>query len=182
MAKKLLEVAADIVQTQASVSHMTSDEVTDSLKKVFVTLQEMQKSEAEGITLEKDMPAGETIAGEPVSAELDPKQSIRENEVICLECGADMKQLTAKHLGTHDLTIKEYKKKYGILAGQSLSAKSLSRARSRAAKKRGLPASLVRYQEQKRQAKKEAEETGAASVSEPSRKTIGGRSRKRANA
>jgi predicted transcriptional regulator len=58
-----------------------------------------------------------------------------------------MKQLTRKHLGLHGLSPRDYKKKWGFSMRQSLSAKSLSRARSRAAKKRGLPENLVKFQE-----------------------------------
>jgi len=49
----------------------------------------------------------------------DPKRSILKNKIICLECGAEFKQISAKHLATHDLTPKEYRKRYGSpVAGQ----------------------------------------------------------------
>ena len=85
--------------------------------------------------------------------------------MICLECGAEMKQLTAKHLGAHALTIREYKKKYGFPLRQSLSAKSLSKARSKSAKERGLPEKLVLFQEQRKQKKAEAAMIEGAGVS-----------------
>jgi hypothetical protein len=46
MTKELYEIAADIVQTQAGSKSMTSAEIATSLRMVFQTLQEMQKSEA----------------------------------------------------------------------------------------------------------------------------------------
>ena len=67
-----------------------------------------------------------------------------------------MRQLTVKHLSIHDLTLKEYKKKYGFTIKTPLSAKSLTKARSKAAKKRGLPENLKRAIEARRQ--KRAEE------------------------
>jgi hypothetical protein len=61
-----------------------------------------------------------------------------------------MKQLTAKHLSAHGLTIREYKQKWGFPLKQSLSARSLSKARSKAAKRRGLPENLVKYRESRK--------------------------------
>lgn len=92
---------------------------------------------------------------------MNPKDSIQEDKIVCLECGAEMRQLTTKHLSTHGLNPREYKKKWGFTLRQSLSAKSLSRARSKAAKKRGLPENLVKYQEEKklRKAEMASEET-----------------------
>lgn len=157
MTKKLLEVAADIVQTQASTGSMTSEEIVASLKNVFKVLQEMQRSELEGTALEPGALAGEGGLEEGPGEKADPRESIKEDKVVCLECGTEMRQLTGKHLGIHGLTIREYKKKWGFPSGQSLSAKALSRARSKAAKKRGLPENLIKYQEKRRQERVTAE-------------------------
>jgi predicted transcriptional regulator len=81
--------------------------------------------------------------------------------VICLECGAEMKQLTQRHLLSHSLSPKEYRKKYGFTMRTPLSAKSLTKARSKAAKKRGLPEQLQKYLEARRQAKAEATKQAA---------------------
>lgn len=168
MTKKLLEVAADIVQTQASTGHMTSEEIVSSLRNVFKALQDMQRSELEGTALELGGMGAEAVSEEIPAEKADPRQSIKEDKVICLECGTEMRQLTGKHLSIHGLTIREYKQKWGFPTGQSLSAKALSRARSKAAKKRGLPENLVKYQEQRRQKKEaaEAEATAAATAEE----------------
>jgi predicted transcriptional regulator len=50
--------------------------------------------------------------------------------------------LSPKHLRSHDLTPKEYRKKHGFSLRQPLCAKSLSERRSKSGKKRGLPANL----------------------------------------
>ncbi len=150
MARKLLEIAASIVKAQASVGKISPEEIEHSLMTTFLVLQRMQNAEHQGILL--DSPDQEALGApqdksyEPV----DPKDSIRENKIICLECGIEMKQLTRKHLGIHALTPRDYKKKWGLAMRQSLSAKSLSRARSRAAKKRGLPENLVKFQEERK--------------------------------
>jgi len=149
MARKLLEIAASIVKAQASVGKISPEEIEQTLMKTFLVLQRMQYAEQHGVVLDA---AEEAVAAAPQEKQecADPKDSIRENRVICLECGAEMKQLTKKHLGSHGLTPRDYKKKWGFAMRQSLSAKSLSRARSRAAKKRGLPENLVKFQEERK--------------------------------
>jgi predicted transcriptional regulator len=146
MARKLLEIAASIVKAQASLSKISSEEVELALSKVFLVLQRLQHAEQHGIFFES---AGESAGpGAPLEKAIQlgaPKDSIRENRIMCLECGVEMKQLTKKHLGTHGLTPPDYKKKWGLPMRTSLAAKSLSRARSRAAKNRGLPENLVKF-------------------------------------
>ncbi len=75
MAKKLLEIAAEIVQTQAASTSMNALEIASSLRQVFLTLQEIQKSETAGIVLAPQMMPEETP--KPVA----PQDSIK---VICL--------------------------------------------------------------------------------------------------
>jgi predicted transcriptional regulator len=150
MTRKLYEIAADIIEAQAEIGPMTPEALEQALSTVFVTLQRMKMAEDGGVLLDEIKPSEEPVQEE---VPVDPKSSIQEDKVICLECGAEMRQLTAKHLGAHTLTIREYKKKWGFTLRQSLSAKSLSKARSKAAKKRGLPEKLLKFQEQRRQEK-----------------------------
>jgi len=164
MTKKLLEIAADIVQTQAASASMTTMEIASSLRMVFQTLQEMQRSEGEGTVLAPQM------MPEEAPKAIAPQDSIKDDKVVCLECGAEMRQLTSKHLVSHGMDQKQYRKKYGFSMRTPLSAKSLTKARSKAAKKRGLPEKLTQYIEARRQRKAEAStkaatktETGTAS-------------------
>jgi predicted transcriptional regulator len=154
MTRKLYEIAADIIEAQASMIEMSPDSLEQTLSKVFVTLQKMKFAEDGGFLLDQAKPSEEPV--EEISQITDPKMSIQEDKVICLECGAEMRQLTSKHLSSHALSIREYKKKYGFPQRQSLSAKALSKARSKAAKKRGLPEKLLRFQAQRKQDKMEA--------------------------
>jgi hypothetical protein len=61
-----------------------------------------------------------------------------------------MVQLSNRHLKHHGLNLKEYRKKWGFPAKQSLSSKNLSKVRSKLAKKRGLPENLIKAMESKR--------------------------------
>ena len=161
MSKKLIEIASEIVQTQVGQMSMTAADITSSLRQVFSTLQEMLKSEARGVELAPSA----TVDGEAPAEEkpvLSPANSIQDDKVICLECMAEFKQLTVKHLVSHGLSLKEYKKKYGFTMRTPLSAKSLTKARSKSAKKRGLPENLRKAIEARRQAK-----VGKTAVPEP---------------
>src|SRR5208283_3951507 len=152
MTKKLIEIASEIVQTQVSLTSMTATDIASSLRQVFSTLHELQKAETAGIDIESTQPAAKEVA----ATKLSPANSIQNDKVICLECGAEMRQLTSKHLVSHGMNQKEYRKKYGFTMRTPLAAKSLTKARSKAAKKRGLPEKLQKYIEARRQAKVKA--------------------------
>ena len=143
--KSLTELASEIVSSQMQNKEMTTEEITKTLQQVFQTLNQLKSAEiSEG-------GAGSSNTDKPVT---DPKRSILKNKIICLECGAEFKQLSAKHLATHDLTPKEYRKKYGLPASQPLSCKSLTEKRKAMGKKRGLPAALKKKQAAARKKKK----------------------------
>jgi predicted transcriptional regulator len=159
MTKKLIEIASEIVQTQVSLTPMSGAEIASSLRQVFITLHELQKVETAGIGIEFTQPAAEEVS----AVKLSPADSIQNDKVICLECGAEMRQLTTKHLVSHGINQKEYKKKYGFSMRTPLAAKSLTKARSKAAKKRGLPEKLQKYIEARRKSKAAAKTPPASS-------------------
>lgn len=133
MSKSLVEMTAEIIQSQISSKQMTTDEIKSALNETFQALRALQDAES------CEAVCNETTA-QP--AALDPKKSIQKNKVICLECGQEFKMLSPKHLKSHGLTGKEYRKKYGFSARQPLCAKALSEARSASGKERGIPANL----------------------------------------
>ena len=135
MGKSLVEMTADIIQAQCGSTNMTTEEVTVAIQSIFKALQALQTEECqlmqEGFS--------ETDSTEnPIS----PEKSILKNKVICLECGQEFKMISPKHLKSHGLTGKEYRKKYGFSMRQPLCAKSLSDRRKKAGKQRGLPDNL----------------------------------------
>jgi len=130
MTTSLVELAAAIAEAQASHAAMSPDEMGQFLRKAFETLRELRAVEE-----------GQAVAAQAAEEQrpaLDPKKSVQRNKVICLECGKEFKQITEKHLGTHGLTGKEYRKKYGFKASQPLAAKALSAARRKRAIEMGL--------------------------------------------
>ncbi len=135
MGKTLVEMTADIIQAQCGSTNMSTEDITFALHNTFKALQAIQTEEC------KLMQEG---ASTSVSNEISisPEKSILKNKVICLECGQEFKMISPKHLKSHGLTGKEYRKKYGFSLRQPLCAKSLSDRRKKAGKQRGLPANL----------------------------------------
>ncbi|MEN6438251.1 MAG: MucR family transcriptional regulator [Syntrophobacter sp.] len=153
MSKKLTEIASEIVQSQVSLTPMSAVEIATSLREVFRTLQVMQRSESDGSDLAHNQDG--TQVQEDAAPKMTPEDSIQNDKVICLECGKEMRQLTARHLVSHGLSPREYRQKYGFTMRTPLSAKSLTKARIKIAKKRGLPENLAKYIEARRQNKTE---------------------------
>ncbi len=124
MAKSLYELAAEIVAAQAGVAKLSAEELDDLIKKTYDSL--------------KNIKCNEEGAAEEEAPAMNPKDSIKQGSVTCLECGKKFKILTKRHLKDHGLTPKEYKAKYGFKARQPLSAKSLSAKRRKVAKEQNL--------------------------------------------
>ncbi|MBM9537357.1 MucR family transcriptional regulator [Desulfobulbus alkaliphilus] len=132
MSKSLVEMTAEIIQSQISSKQMTTDEIKAALNDTFQTLKSLQDSELSNIEREPEESG-------PV---MDAKKSIQRNKIVCLECGQEFKMLSPKHLKSHGLNSKEYRKKYGFTARQPLCSKALSEKRSQSGKERGLPVNL----------------------------------------
>jgi len=138
MAKSLYELAAEIVSAQAAVSKLTPEEINELIKTTYDSLKNVKANE-EGAEAEEAAPA------------MDPKKSIKQNSVTCLECGKKFKILTKRHLKDHGLTPKEYRKKWGFKARQPLSAKSLSAKRRKVAKEKNLGQRLAEARKKQKQ-------------------------------
>ena len=156
--KAVSDFLVNAVESVKDIASTALADIASSLRQVSSTPPELQKAETAGIDIDFTQPtAGATQEVSPgEKPALTPENSIRDDKVICLECSAEMKQLTQKHLVSHGLSQKEYKKKYGFTMRTPLAAKALTKARSEAAKKRGLPEKLVKAMEAKRQSKVEA--------------------------
>lgn len=149
MAKTLVEMAAELVQAQCSSRNMATDEITASLQATFSALHALQSGEEKG---EAAAPAGA----------MKPEKSIQKHKITCLECGKEFQMISAKHLESHSLTGREYRKKWGFSLRQPLCAKVLSERRKKASKDRGLPANLIKFQEQRKKKSAAASGKGAA--------------------
>ena len=152
MGKTLVEMAADIIQSQCKSTSMTMEEITLSLQNTFKTLQGLQSAEIQASQdgmVDTEAKVRSTIA-------LTPEKSLQKNKVVCLECGQEFKMLSPKHLKSHGLTSREYRVKYGFSLRQPLCAKSLSDKRKKAGKERGLPDNLRKAIAQRKKRKTKA--------------------------
>lgn len=157
MGKSLVEMAADIIQSQSSSKNMTTEEITMALQSTFKTLTALQADETRLAGGQEDL----LQTGESAGARVDisPVKSIQKNKIICLECGQEFRMLSPKHLRSHGLNGREYRQKYGFSLRQPLCAKSLSDRRKKAGKERGLPDNLkkaIASRKKKTAAKKKA--------------------------
>ena len=170
MSKSLVQLTAKIVQSQTSVKQMSTEEIKIALKDTFQALKSLQSAEVSNL-----------VGLDPAEATqvLDPKKSIQRNKVVCLECGQEFKMLSGKHLASHGLDSKAYRKKYGFPARQALCAKALSEERSAGAKERGIPENL-RKAIDARAKKKVVDGSDGASNSEIQRRLKSKTVRKRA--
>lgn len=135
MSKTLVEMTAEIIQSQISSKQMSTEEVKAALNETFKALKALQDSEASGTDMVE-------TGAEVAPAMIDPKKSIQKNKVFCIECGQEFRMLSPKHLKSHGLDSKSYRKKYGFSARQPLCAKALSERRSLSGKERGIPENL----------------------------------------
>ncbi len=108
MSRKLLEIAASIVKAQVSVAKISPEDLEKVLMKTFFVLQRMQDAEHHGVSITSlDAYSESSVQSAPLEdapQSATPKESIREDRIVCLECGVEMKQLTRKHLAKHGLT------------------------------------------------------------------------------
>ncbi len=153
MSKSLVELTAEIVKEQVAITPMSIEETEAFIVRIFNTLKTIQETEQEDGLLRALMESSEKSASTDKAKALDPRDSIRDDKVTCLECGLQFRQITANHLKSHGMTMREYKRKWGFRLKDSLAAKALSASRSAAAKQRGIPPKLKEYHEKKRREK-----------------------------
>ncbi len=110
--------ALEIVKAQASVRNMTEEEINSMVNRIASQLKEIIENEGSS-----------EQAQESQKPAIDPKKAIRENSVVCLECGKKFKVLSKRHLASHGLTPQEYREKWGFKKNTSMIAKSLARQR-----------------------------------------------------
>ncbi|MBU3832790.1 MAG: MucR family transcriptional regulator [Candidatus Desulfovibrio faecigallinarum] len=107
-----MQQAIEIARAQAGVRPMTAAEIASYVSELVQTLGNVMNPEEA-----KPSPA------------VDPKSSIGESYVTCLECGKKYKVIGNRHLKSHGLTTESYKEKWGLKKDVSLAAKSLVRTR-----------------------------------------------------
>ena len=105
--------ALELVKCQAAVRIMTAEEMTAMAQRLCRGLKALSEGEA-------------VAAAEPA---IDPSKAIKENSIICVECGKTLKVITKKHLAEHGLTPESFREKKKKKKGTALVCKGLQRER-----------------------------------------------------
>ena len=149
----LIEMAAQLIVSQVSHTHMSTDQIISELNKVYNGL--------------KGLESGRPNVVDESKAVLTIKEAFKKNEVICMVCGKGFTTLT-RHLNTaHDMKPGAYRKQFGISSKQPLAARSYSQARRASALDRGLADVLAKSREARRTNIEAAKVTAAVMEESP---------------
>jgi predicted transcriptional regulator len=137
MASEVLKLTAQIVMSHASMSELTPEELVEEIKEVYNVLSSLEGGAIlEELAVEKGGEA-EVVKKPPVPL----KEIVKAKHVVCLECGKKMKTLKTHLRKAHNLTPKEYFRRFGLDPKKfPLVCKEYSEQRSKLAKERGLGA------------------------------------------
>lgn len=123
----LIELTADVVAAYVSNNSVPVSELANLIADVHAALGRVGTVAAPAaVVTEKQKPA------------VNPKRSVHDDYIICLEDGKQFKSLK-RHLMTHfNLTPEQYREKWGLDANYPMVAPKYAAARSQLAKKMGL--------------------------------------------
>jgi predicted transcriptional regulator len=129
----LVELTTEIVSAHASVNEMNREELLEEIQEVFQKLNALVGFEGEAVA---SVPVAEKPAI-PLNAAFGAEQ------VFCMECGKGFTTLK-KHLAvSHNLSPKDYRKKFNIPTKTPLVARNYSEAKKKIAQKLGLAEKLA---------------------------------------
>lgn len=126
----LVELASNIVISQASATSMTMDDLIMTIEKVHATLKKLEDG-TDTTPVEAEKPA------------LTIKQAFKKDQVICMICGKGGFKTLTRHINqAHGMKPGQYRKQFNIPSSQSLTAKNYSETRREAANQNNLAANL----------------------------------------
>ena len=121
----LIELTADVVAAYVSNNPIPAGDLPNLIADVHAALGKVGGG-TEQSQPEKQRPA------------VNPKRSVHDDYIVCLEDGKKFKSLK-RHLMTHyGLTPEQYREKWGLDSGYPMVAPNYAAARSQLAKKMGL--------------------------------------------
>ena len=121
----LIELTADVVAAYVSNNPVPAGDLPNLIAEIHAALGRVGGA-AEAPIADKQKPA------------VNPKRSVHDDYIVCLEDGKRFKSLK-RHLMTHyGLTPDQYREKWGLDANYPMVAPTYAAARSQLAKKMGL--------------------------------------------
>ncbi|WP_343313885.1 MucR family transcriptional regulator [Brucella sp. BE17] len=122
----LMTLTADVVAAYVGNNQIRAGEVPQLIAEIHAAFKRHVEREEVPVIVEKPKPA------------VNPKKSITDDYIICLEDGKKFKSLK-RHLMTHyGLTPEQYREKWDLDPNYPMVAPNYAAARSRLAKKMGL--------------------------------------------
>lgn len=122
----LMELTADVVAAYVSNNSVPASELPTLIAEIHAALGRVGNVGAEPVVAEKQKPA------------INPKKSVHDDYIVCLEDGKKFKSLK-RHLMTHyNMTPEQYREKWGLETSYPMVAPSYAAARSELAKSMGL--------------------------------------------
>ncbi len=123
MSETILDLTARLVSAHIGNNTVRADHLPSLIREVHRTLSTV----------------GETSA-EPAKAEpaVEVRKSVFADHLVCLACGKSFKTIK-KHLGSeHEMTVEQYRSKFGLPHSYPMVASAYAKVRSAMAKKIGL--------------------------------------------
>ena len=122
----LIELTADVVAAYVSNNPVPVGELPNLIADIHAALGRVGGATPEVVPVEKQKPA------------VNPKRSVHDDYIVCLEDGKKFKSLK-RHLMTHyNLTPDQYREKWNLDANYPMVAPNYAAARSQLAKTMGL--------------------------------------------
>ena len=125
-AQDVMEYTAEIVSAYVSNHEASQDEISDVLKKVFQTVASILRD-------------SNNLRNKPAQTPAVPiEESVHDDYIICLEDGKRL-QMLKRHLNTeYNLTLDQYKERWGLPSDYPVVAPNYSKKRAAIAKTAGL--------------------------------------------
>ena len=130
----ILKHTANIVSGYLAHNRLSPQDLIAVIKQVHDILSEIARSNSPANT-ENPVPA------------VDPKKSVHNDYIICLEDGAKLKSLKRHLIKKYNMTPEQYRTKWGLPRDYPMVCRSYSKMRSEMAKKIGLGQGKISNQE-----------------------------------
>jgi predicted transcriptional regulator len=121
----LIELTADVVAAYVSNNPVPTGELSTLIADVHSALGKVEN-------------AAKTAQSERPKPAVNPKKSVQDDYIVCLEDGKKFKSLKRHLMSHYGLTPEQYREKWGLEATYPMVAPNYAAARSKLAKKMGL--------------------------------------------